>query len=237
MRLLLVLAAAAAAAQTPDACTPKPSQYAPPLPAKLLDGMGKVHFPITTKSSGAQAFFDQGVAQMHSFWFAEAERSFRQAAALDPEAPMPQWGIAMTASGDFRPRFQLEDNDGRITPTPRAAEAARRAHELAAVPGRATDVERLYIASIAARRREGDDAFVRELRVLVSKYPKEVEARSYLALMLMKGFTLPDRKPRTPESTEAVALLRQLLKDAPDHPGVHHYVIHGFEGSEMMTSN
>jgi tetratricopeptide (TPR) repeat protein len=47
----------------------------------------------------------------------------------------------------------------------------------------------------------------------------------------MKGFTLPDHKPRAPESTEAVAILRQLMKDAPDHPGVHHYVIHGFEGS------
>jgi tetratricopeptide (TPR) repeat protein len=71
------------------------------------------------------------------------------------------------------------------------------------------------------------------LRKLVAKYPSEVEARSYLALTIMKGFTLPDKKPRTPESTEAVAILRQLMKDAPDHAGVHHYVIHGFEGSEF----
>ena len=86
---------------------PPPGGAAPSLPAKLLEGQGTVHFPITTKSPEAQKFFDQGVAQMHSFWAREAERSFLQAAQLDPEAPMPHWGIAMVAAGDYRPRFQL----------------------------------------------------------------------------------------------------------------------------------
>src|SRR4029077_8438309 len=97
-------------AQTPkpaDNCAPPPSALTPTLPAKLLPGMGTVHFPITTTNPKAQEFFDQGVAQMHSFWAMEAERSFLQAAALDPEAPMPQWGIAVVAAGDYRPRFQL----------------------------------------------------------------------------------------------------------------------------------
>ena len=71
------------------------------------------------------------------------------------------------------------------------------------------------------------------LRALVAKYPNEIEAKTYLALMIMRGFTLPDKKPNYPTSTEAVTMLRQLLKDAPDHPGVHHYVIHGFEGSDF----
>lgn len=235
MKTLILFGSALALAgqTTPDACAPKPAQYAPQLPAKLMEGMGKIHFPITTRSAEAQAFFDQGVAQMHSFWFVEAERSFRQAAALDPDAPMPHWGIAMVAVGDFRPRFQLQDGDSRFTPNPRGQDAAKRAHELAAVEGKATELESMYVDSILARRNEGDDAFVASLRKLVAKYPAEVEARSYLALMIMKGFTLPDRKPRTPESTEAVAILRQLMKDAPDHAGVHHYVIHGFEGSEF----
>ena len=233
MKTLILFGSALALAgqiTAPDACAPKPAQYAPALPAKLMEGMGKVHFPITTSSQEAQAFFNQGVAQMHSFWFPEAERSFRQAAALDPEAAMPHWGIAMVAVGDYRPRFQLQDGDNRFTPNPRGLEAAKRARELA---GKATDRERMYIDAIYARRVGGDDAFVEGLRKLVAKYPTEVEARSYLALMIMKGFTLPDKKPRTPESTEAVAMLRQLMKDAPDHAGVHHYVIHGFEGSEF----
>src|SRR5258707_15895717 len=108
--VLLLLATAISFSQSkqPDLCVPPPSGTAPALPAKLMTGQGSVHFPITTTNPKAQEFFDQGVAQMHSFWAMEAERSFLQAAALDPEAPMPQWGIAMVAAGDYRPRFQLE---------------------------------------------------------------------------------------------------------------------------------
>ena len=108
--------------------------------------MGTVHLPITTTNPEAQKFFDQGVAQMHSFWAREAERSFLQAAALDPAAPMPHWGIAMVAAGDWRPRFQIDlltrAQLGKQVP-PRArrarpAAAPRSAVELAQVPGKAT---------------------------------------------------------------------------------------------------
>ena len=54
-----------------------------------------VHFPVTTRSPAAQAFFNQGVGQLHGFWYLEAERSFRQAAALDPSCAMAYWGMAM----------------------------------------------------------------------------------------------------------------------------------------------
>ena len=232
----------AAAAETQpakpaDACVPPPGSAPPALPAKLLTGQGTVHFPITTKSPEAQKFFDQGVAQMHSFWGREAERSFLQAAQLDPEAPMPHWGIAMVAAGDYRPRFQMAGDPTNRPVMPRVKDAVRRALELSSVPGKATDLEKMYIASVAARRdqkaKDQDEAFVRALRALVGKYPKEVEARSYLALMIMRGFTLPQKKPNNPTSMEAVAILRELLQEVPDHAGVHHYVIHGFEGSDF----
>jgi tetratricopeptide (TPR) repeat protein len=204
--------------------------------------MGTVHLAITTSSPEAQQFFDQGVAQMHSFWAREAERSFLQAAALDPAAPMPQWGIAMVAAGDWRPRFQIDTNTasfGKSVPpaTSRARTAARKAVELAAVPGKATDLEKMYIAAIAARRdpdaKDPEEAFVKGLRALLAAHPGEVEAELDLALMIMRGFSLPDHKPNAPGSTEAVAILRSLLPKVPDHPGVHHYIIHGFEGSSF----
>jgi tetratricopeptide (TPR) repeat protein len=223
-----------------DACAAPPGSNAPALPAKLLPGQGDLHFPITTRSAEAQRFFNQGIAQMHSFWATEAERSFLQAAALDPEAPMPYWGIAMVAAGDYRPRFQLEGGTPpRRNRTPQGAEAravaaARKAVELSAVPGRASELEKLYIAAAAARRnlnaKDPDADYIAALRALLARYPQEVEARSYLALHLMRGFVLPAKTPRE-GSMEAAAILRGLLRDAPDHPGVHHYVIHGFEGS------
>ncbi len=226
-----------------DLCTLPPSNARPSLPAQLLPGQGRIHMPITTRSPEAQAFFDQGVAQMHSFWSREAERSFLQAAQLDPEAPMPQWGIAMVASGDYRPGFQLMDDNDKI-PAPklparrtgqsgieRAVEAAQKAHQLSA---NATPREKAYIAAIAARRNlESKDPYadyVQKLRELVRQFPEENEARSYLALALMRGYTTPDKRPRE-GTAEAVALLREVLKNDPDHVGAHHYVIHVLEGS------
>ena len=238
----LALAAAAQQPKAADNCAPPPSALAPTLPAKLLPGMGTVHLPITTSSPEAQQFFDQGVAQMHSFWAREAERSFLQAAALDPAAPMPQWGIAMVAAGDWRPRFQIDTNDkffGRNAQPARsrARIAAEKAVELANAPGKATDLEKMYVAAIAARRdpnaKDPEEAFVKGLRALLAAHPGEVEAELDLALMIMRGFTLPDHKPVAPGSTEAVEILRSLLARVPDHPGVHHYIIHGWEGSSF----
>jgi tetratricopeptide (TPR) repeat protein len=229
-----------------DACSPPPGAVPPTLPAKLLEGQGGVHFKITTRSAQAQAFFDQGISQMHSFWVREAERSFLQAAALDPEAPMPHFGIAMVAAGDFRPGFQLDLVNGVNPRKPeprkeppaggeaRAIAAAKKALELSQRKGRATDLEKMYIAAAFARRDvtapDPNIGYVAALRKLIAKYPKEVEARAYLALQIMSGFEMPSKTPRA-GTMEAVELLRALLRDAPDHAGVHHYVIHGFEGS------
>jgi tetratricopeptide (TPR) repeat protein len=237
---VLAIASAFGQTKTPDLCVPPPSGTAPVLPAHLMTGQGTeyVHLKITTSSAEAQKFFDQGLAQLHSFWATEAERSFLQAASLDPDAPMPWWGIAMVASGDYRPRHQLENNANPRTPAAgRALDAAKKAVALSEVPGKASDLEKMYIASIAARRmppsgKSADDAYVEGLRAISAKYPKEVESRLFLSLHLMRGFELPDRAPRA-DSMESVAILRQLLIDAPDHPGVHHYIIHGFEGSSF----
>lgn len=240
--VLWVLLATSSFAQskTADLCSPPPGSVPPSLPAKLLEGQGRIHFQITTSNPKAQEFFEQGVAQMHSFWAVEAERSFLQAAALDPAAPMPHWGIAMVAHGNFRPRFQLESDRPEKRPkfyqgaSKRAFEAALKARELSAVPGKATPLEKLYIEAVFARldlqSKDRDADYIQGLRAILAQYPKEVEAKSYLALHRMRGYVLPAKTPR--EGTmEAVTLLRELLVEAPDHPGPHHYVIHGFEGS------
>ena len=193
-----------------------------------------VHLAITTSNPKAQEFFDQGLAQLHSFWAVEAERSFRQAAELDPDAAMPWWGVAMVSAGDYRPRHQLDAPYSSSAPAVRAKTAAERA---LALSGKSTDLEKMYIASIVARRMPGaagpDEGYISGLRAIVAKYPGEVEARLFLSLHLMRGFELPSRAPRKWSAWEAVSILRALLKDAPEHPGMHHYVIHAWEGSSF----
>jgi peroxiredoxin len=72
-----------------------PGPHGPTRQAWLLEGCGQVRFPITCDRELTQQFFDQGIAQLHDHWFVEAERSFRQVAALEPGCAMAFWGAAM----------------------------------------------------------------------------------------------------------------------------------------------
>src|SRR5437660_488308 len=77
------------ARQEPPAALHHPAEVSPSSPsrsARLMDGMGTVDFAITTISKDAQAFFNQGIAQLYGFWYVEAEQSFLEAANLDPKA-------------------------------------------------------------------------------------------------------------------------------------------------------
>ncbi len=231
----------------PDFCA-VPSGAPPQLPARLLEGVGVTSFPVTTHSSMARKFFQQGVAEIHSFWFREAERSCMQAAALAPDMPMAYWCISIAAAADYRPRFQGigEDDTGRrdnvtvrrdqggiaINPMVRSREAIAKAMGLRHT---VTDRERLYIEAQFARR-SGDGAapafaeYVRGLRALVGAYPDDLDARSMLALALEDGYDAQTGVPRK-GTPEAIALLESVLRQDPNHIGALHYTIHAWEGS------
>ena len=204
--------------------------------------MGQANFPITIGQHVGLKYFEQGVAQLHSFWAREAERSFLMAASYDPDSPMPWWGVAMAAAGDFRPKFQQEGLDeifGKQPRTsPRAWAAAQKAKALADKRKDLPLIERLYIDSIQGKcdpaARNPDQAYIDGLRKIIAVFPEEIEAKLYLSLALMRGFTLPDHKPRQ-GTMESVSILRSLLPVAPEHPGLHHYIIHGYEGSSFAS--
>ena len=82
--------------------TDRPARDLPP--PVLIAGVGKSHLAITTSSRQAQAWFDQGLSLMHCFWDFEALRAFREAARLDPDRAMCQWGI-------YRAMKSLEGED------------------------------------------------------------------------------------------------------------------------------
>ena len=101
--LLLVLVAVPLTAQQDelDAVLAGHSQHGeafnegPRQAAHLMGTTSHVHFAVTTSVPEAQRFFNQGIGQLHGFWYLEAERSFRQVAALDPDCAMAYWGMAM----------------------------------------------------------------------------------------------------------------------------------------------
>jgi tetratricopeptide (TPR) repeat protein len=221
-----------------DHCS-APAAQAPALPAKLLDGMGSSDFKITSKSPEAQRFFNQGISQLYAFWFHEAERSFMQAAALDPEAAMAHWGIALSAAGDFRPAYQSFLNpNARVPVLPsagsgyaRARDAITRARSLKA---KVTERERLYIDAMTARHnprsRRPDDDYVVEMRRLTAAFPEDADARAILALALAAGYEPQSRQPRQ-QTQESIRLLTEVLRTNPDHVGALHFLMHALEDS------
>src|SRR5262245_35142468 len=236
----------------PDMCV-VPAGSQPLLPAKLMPGMGlSARFSVTTKSEEARLFFQQGLSQIHSFWFMESERSCAQAAQLDPDMAMAHWCIALSAASDYRPAFQLmrdtgggardanpeavqrTTNGAAVDPAIRAREAIARAMSLR---DKVTERERLYIEAQAARRAEGpknqaDAAYIAGLRKLVAAYPDDLDAKSMLGLALDTGFDSVTKRPR-PSTAEAIGILESVVAQDDDHFGAHHYLIHAYEGSRM----
>ena len=60
-----------------------------------LGNIGKAHL-ATSCNAAAQKEIDHGDALIHSFWYAEADKSFRRAADADPKCGMAWWGAAMS---------------------------------------------------------------------------------------------------------------------------------------------
>ncbi|HZJ17167.1 MAG TPA: redoxin domain-containing protein [Chthoniobacteraceae bacterium] len=179
--------------------------------AVLMQGTGNVHLAVTTKNELAQKFFDQGLGQLHGFWYFEAERSFRQAAALDPECAMAYWGMTMANINN------PERASGFIKEAVKRKEKAARQEQL--YIGAWAD----YYAEKKKDEKERREALVRGLEDLVSEFPDDLEARSFLVFQLWdnKGHDVPMGSRKAVE-----ALAKQVLAANPMHPGAHHYLIH-----------
>jgi len=174
--------------------------------ARLMPGMGKVSFAVSTSKPEAQAFVNQGVGQLHSFFYFEAERSFRQASTIDPACAMTYWGMAQAnVNNPKRARGFLKEARKR------AASLSRR--------------ETLYLDAAEALFKEaGDDKsrkqnYLNALELIVQEFPDDLDARAWLAMANWQHGTLPSR-----QAVDVV--IDTVLQAEPVHPGAHHYRIH-----------
>ena len=60
---------------------------------RSTEQLGKVDFQNSC-SPAVQETFQRGVAMLHSFWYTEAEKTFREVLAGDPSCAIAAWGIA-----------------------------------------------------------------------------------------------------------------------------------------------
>lgn len=178
--------------------------------AYLMGGTGNVHFPVTTADAQAQKFFDQGVGQLHGFWYFEAERSFRQVLKIDPNCVMAYWGMAMAntdgnekrAKGFIEKISDLEDSVSK--------------REQLWIKGLAD-----YLLSKEKDQKKRKQAYIRSLENIIHEHPDDVEAKAFLAVRIWQF-----RNELPISSHQAVdALLDQVFAANPAHPA-HHYRIH-----------
>lgn len=193
---------------------PPPEQL--PAPTRM-SGIGNAHITITATPE-AQAWFDQGLNLMHDFWDYESVKAFEQSVRVDPNCAMCWWGLA-EAEG-FR-------NGDRHVYGKQALEKA------VALEDRATGSEKLYIEAAQAEgnakdsKRRNNKPEIAILRELVTKEPRDIEARLFLALALEDGYD----KTGEPKKSEqqAIAMLDNILHDAPNDSATNHYWIHAIE--------
>jgi tetratricopeptide (TPR) repeat protein len=206
--------------------------------ARLFDGLGQYHRPITTTNPEAQRYFNQGLTLVYGFNHEEAIRSFEQAARLDPAAAMPYWGIALALG---------ENINSPVDPdrAARAYAAVQKARELAkAPPAGASAAEAAYIEALATRYSQDPKAdpkplataYAEKMKALAAAYPDDLDAATLYAesLMNLKPWQLWSLDGTPSEVTlEVVAVLEGVLAKAPDHPGANHYYIHAVEASNQ----
>jgi tetratricopeptide (TPR) repeat protein len=180
-----------------------------------------------------QNYFDQGVRLLFNFNHAEAIRSFREAARLDPKCAMCWWGVAYALGPNINLPMQADAN------TP-AWEATQKAM---ALRRHASPRERAYIEAMAKRytpnapadRKPLDEAFAAAMGDVVRAYPGDLDAATFYAEAMMDtqpwAYWEPDGTTPKGHALKIVATLEDVIRRAPNHPGALHLYIHAVEAS------
>jgi tetratricopeptide (TPR) repeat protein len=219
------LAAAQTNEQDDVQSTAIPGQLAP-----RLQNLGNHKFPVTTNSARAQLFINQGLMLTYGFNHAEAERSFREAARLDPNCAMAYWGMALVLGPNINMAMSPEAEQP-------AHETIRKA---VALKNTASEREQAYIDALAKRysgeekpnRRALDRAYAAAMRELHDRYPDDLDAATLYAEAEMNlrpwNYWTRDMQPY-PETAQILSVLESVMARNPNHPGAIHLYIHSVE--------
>lgn len=203
--LLVLLPATAHPRQTAEPDGSWPDEFLRS-PIELREGVGTIHDPVTTSSTQARAFHEQGLALYYLFDYHDAIRSFHEALRHDPYLAVAHLGMSLAwerlgrpdaARGSLAAASALADRAG-------GAEQARIA-------------VRVKLAAV----RDGEasaEAFVSTLQEAVARFPDDAELRMELAM-------------RSGELGVWIARLHELLEVSPEHVGAIHHLAHRYESA------
>ncbi|HWA92332.1 MAG TPA: hypothetical protein VG889_20005 [Rhizomicrobium sp.] len=244
LALLLALAAAPAAATDMQGMSGMPPMTLPPMPAiyagtpdkpgaPLFEGYGDHTHKIATANPKTQAYFDQGVRMLFAFNHAEAIRSFREGARLDPGCAMCWWGVAFALG----PNINLPMMEDAPAPAWAALEMAR-SLEPKASPEEVAWIEALatrYAKEPPANRHDLDEAFASAMGKVWRDYPNDLDAGVFYSEAMMDTqpwdyWEMGGTRPKG-HGADIVATLESVLAKEPLHQGALHLYIHAVEAS------
>jgi len=190
--------------------------------AVLSHATGPINFAEESCSQDARDFINQGIGQLHGFLNFESERSFRQAAYIEPTCAMAYWGMAMA-------------NTIWATNGDRALEFNRNAADRLGEAN--SDRERRYIDAVQSIESDRSGfAFANHLRNIWRTYPEDLDAKAfYVMTVWWKGLHAQMGYSGTSvreKNWPLYQLAQEVLAAEPLHP-VHHYIIHMWDNSHF----
>ncbi|HEX2103940.1 MAG TPA: tetratricopeptide repeat protein [Solirubrobacteraceae bacterium] len=208
-------------------------------PITFQPGLGAIAMDVTTRSSEARSWFNQGLAQLFGFAHEDAIYSFDRALAHDPNLAMAYWGRAwayganINLDADFdRARKAYENFQAASA---RAASASPREQAyIRALDGRYEPGVKPY--GPAPRGDRDEEFFLRMVNDVMNRYPADLHAATFAA---EAGLDLnpwnqwsKDGRPRK-HTRQIVAILERVLALDPHHVGAQHYYVHAVEASPV----
>lgn len=192
--------------------------------APLFDNLGTYHHSISTRNPLTQRYFNQGLSLIYGFNYAEAVRSFRQAAELDPNCAICHWGIAYALGAST-----AIDADALLDALQAMTSLAQKASE----------PERAYIQALVVRYRTDTLeqssprlAFANAMRDVMQRYPDDLDAATLFAKALMEAIPWDywdESGKLKPQGAEVIKTLESVMQRSPNHPGANHFYIHAVE--------
>jgi tetratricopeptide (TPR) repeat protein len=184
-------------------------------PVPLRQGIGTLHDQVTSSSPEAQAFYDQGLAYLHSFVWIEAARSFHQALRLDPKLAMAYVGLSDAYVGLADPAeartaiTSAQSLSGLVTESEK----------------RKIDIHVLLLDWLADSDLQKYFAYRSAITAAIAKTPNDPW------LWIQRGFA-EEGSPHAHGQNggpDTIAFYEAALALAPDEFAAHHYLAHTFE--------
>jgi len=206
-------------------CSSAQGTHEHPAPEQL----GKVHF-VTSCATAVQAQFDRGIALLHSFMYSAAENAFKSVVQADPQCAIAHWGIAMTFF------HQLWEPPISAASIPLGEEELREATRITSTPREREFIDALsliydHVPAVPYRTRAAN--YERAMKAIADKSKGDAEAQVFYALALLANASPSDKTHA--RQKEAVEILATCCREAQQHPGIPHYLIHAYDNAELAS--